>query len=287
MLGGTKQPSGAPSTVKASSAVIEVNERGFEQEVLARSQQLPIVIDFWAPWCGPCRTLGPTLERLAVEAQGAWMLAKVNVDENPRLQQAFRIQSIPAVMAVRQGKLVDQFVGALPESQIRAWLKRFVPEPSGSLLEAARELEASDAEGAMARYRLLLGEEPTNSDALFALGRLLLLQGSPEGVATLNELPASSPLYARAQAALPLADFVALGAGPPDGELDARYRQAGSAAAARDYGQTFETLLAIVARDRSFRNDGARKALLALFAALGDEHPLVPAARRKLASTLF
>ncbi len=287
MLGGTKQPNGVPSTVHASSAVIEVNERGFEQEVLARSQQLPIVIDFWAPWCGPCRTLGPTLERLAVEAKGAWMLAKVNVDENPRLQQAFRVQSIPAVMAVRQGKLVDQFVGALPESQIRAWLKRFVPEPGGSLLEAARELEASDAEGAMARYRLLLGEEPTNADALFALGRLLLLKGSPEGVATLKELPASSPLYARAQAALPLADFVALGAGPPDGELDARYRFAGSAAAARDYGQAFEALLAIVARDRSFRNDGARKALLALFAALGDEHPLVPAARRKLASTLF
>ena len=130
--------------------IIDVTEETFQTEVLERSLTTPVVIDFWAPWCGPCRTLGPTLERLAAEAKGAWVLAKVNVDENPRLSQAFRIQSIPAVMAVHQGKVVEQFVGALPESQVRAWLKRFVPEQGGSLLEAAQALEASDPEGAIA-----------------------------------------------------------------------------------------------------------------------------------------
>lgn len=285
MFPGMKSQSA--SAAKAPGAVIEVDERNFEQEVLARSQQTPVVIDFWAPWCGPCRTLGPTLERLAAEAKGAWVLAKVNVDENPRLSQAFRVQSIPAVMAVSAGKVVDQFVGALPESQVRAWLKRFVKEEGGSLLEAARELEASDAEGAIARYRLILGEEPENAEALFALGRLLLLQGSSEGPETLKQVPAASPLFARAQAALPLADFVAEAEGSEAGETDARYRRAARAARSGDYQVAVDELLAVVARDRAFRDDGARHALLALFAALGDEHPVVPAGRRRLANTLF
>ncbi len=282
MIGGAKQ-----SGPKAAAGVIEVNDRNFEQEVLARSTSVPVVIDFWAPWCGPCRTLGPLLERLAAEAKGAWILAKVNVDENPRLSQAFRVQSIPAVMAVQGGKIVDQFVGALPESQVRAWLKRFVPEPTDSLLEAAKALETRDPEGAIGRYRLLLGEDPQNAEALFALGRLLLLRADPEGLATLKQVPASSPLYARAIAMLPLADLLAVRDQPAETELDTRYHQAARAVVAGEYGAAIDDLLAIVARDRTYHDDGARKALLALFAALGDEHPLVPAARRRLANTLF
>jgi len=285
MLSGVPKQAGAASAPKA---VIEVSEGTFEREVLARSREVPVVIDFWAPWCGPCRTLGPTLERLAAEAKGAWVLAKVNVDENQRLSQMFRIQSIPAVMAVQGGKVVDQFVGALPEPQIRAWLKRFVPEPAGSLLDAAKELEASDPEAAIGRYRLLLGEEPENHAAVFALGRLLLLQGSPEGPETLRQVPAGSPFFARAQAALPVAELLAAAGNPaPGADSAARYSRAADAARRRAYEPALDELLAIVARDRAFRDDAARKAMIALFAALGDDHPLVPAFRRKLANTLF
>lgn len=286
ILGGS-QPA-APAGPPAGKAVLEVTEATFEREVVARSREVPVVIDFWAPWCGPCRTLGPTLERLAAEAKGAWLLAKVNVDENQRLAGMFRVQSIPAVMAVYQGKVVDQFVGALPESQVRAWLKRFVPERPDSLIEAAQALEASDPEGAIGRYRLILGQEPENTAALFQLGRLLLLQGSPEGVETLRQVPAGSPFFARAHAALPLADLIAVAAhsGDETGSA-ARYKQAALAAQSGAYEQALEQLLAIVASDRAFHDDGARKAMLALLAALGDEHPLVPTYRRKLASTLF
>jgi putative thioredoxin len=278
---------GRAPTTQRQPAVIEVDEASFEREVIARSQEAPVVIDFWAPWCGPCRTLGPTLERLASEAKGAWVLAKVNVDENQRLAAMFRVQSIPAVKAVHNGKIVDEFVGALPEPQVRAWLKRFVPEPGGSLLEAAQELEASDPQGAAARYRLLLGDEPENAAAMFSLGRLLLLQGEPEGLETLRQVPAGDPFYARAQAALPLAELLDSADRPAEGESETRYRQAARAARAGDYQAALDELLALVARDRAFRADGARKALLALFAALGDEHQLVPAYRRRLANTLF
>ncbi|MFV9507312.1 MAG: tetratricopeptide repeat protein, partial [Oscillochloridaceae bacterium umkhey_bin13] len=269
------------------AGVIEVDERSFQQAVIERSQEIPVVIDFWAPWCGPCRTLGPVLERLAAEANGAWILAKVNVDENPRLSQAFRVQGIPAVMAVYEGKLVEQFTGALPESQVRAWLKRFVPEQGDSLLDAARALETSDPEGAVARYRLLLGDQPDHAEAMFGLGRLLLLKGEAEGFESLRQIPASSPLFGRAQAALPLAELLAPTEGSPESELERQYCQAATEVRSGNYGPAIEALLTIVARDRSFRNDGARQGLLALFAALGDEHPLVPAARRRLANTLF
>ena len=283
MQSGAKQT----PTTQRQPAVIEVNEASFEREVIARSKDVPVVIDFWAPWCAPCRTLGPTLERLASEAKGAWVLAKVNVDENQRLATTFRVQSIPAVKAIHNAKIVDEFVGAQPESQIRTWLKRFVPEPGGSLLEAAQAMEASDPQGAAARYRLILGEEPQNATVMFNLGRLLLMHGEAEGVETLRQVPASTPLYARAQALLPLADFFAAADQPANGDSATRYRQAATLARSGSYAKAMDELLAIVARDRAFHDDGARKALLGLFAALGDEDPLVPTYRRKLANTLF
>ncbi|MBX0327867.1 thioredoxin [Oscillochloris sp. ZM17-4] len=283
MLSGVKQT----PTTQRQPAVIEVDEANFEQEVIARSKDVPVVIDFWAPWCGPCRTLGPTLERLASEAKGDWVLAKVNVDENQRLSANFRIQSIPAVKAVYGGKIVDEFVGALPESQVRTWLKRFMPEKGGSLLDAAQAMEAGDPQGAAARYRLILGEEPENTGAMFRLGRLLMLLGEAEGVETLRQVPLGAPLYARAQAMLPLADFFAAADLPAEGDVAERYRQAATLARDGAYAGAMSELIAIVARDRAFRDDGARKALLGFFAALGDEDPLVPVYRRKLANTLF
>jgi putative thioredoxin len=271
--------------------VVEVDERTFQEAVLERSRSAPVVVDFWAPWCGPCRVLGPTLERLAAEAKGAFVLAKINVDENPRLSQMFRIQGIPAVKAFRDGRVVDEFTGALPETQVRAWLKRFVPAPGNDLLAAAAALEQSNPSEAAARYRVALGSDPNNAEALFALGRLLAAQGDPEGAATLRQVPSDSPLYKRAQAWLALADFLAeadrvpRGQAPAD-DMEGRYRRAAALARSRDYAGAVDELLAIVERNRQFRDDGARKMLLALFDALGDD-PVVGPARRRLANLLF
>jgi putative thioredoxin len=281
----------------ASPAVFDADERTFQSAVLEHSRTTPVVVDFWAPWCGPCRVLGPTLERLANEAQGAFVLAKVNVDENPRLAQAFRVQGIPAVKAFRDSRVVDEFTGALPETQVRAWLKRFVPAPGDQLVEAAEALEVSDPAEAAARYRVALGDDPENQAALLGLGRVLVAQGQPEGIATLHQIEAGSSVYPQAQAWLTLADFFAengadsaarlahqVEANPSD--LEARYHLAASLARSRDYQAAIDQLLAIVERNRAFRDDGARKMLLALFSALGDD-PIVAQGRRRLANLLF
>ncbi|HEU4325371.1 MAG TPA: tetratricopeptide repeat protein [Roseiflexaceae bacterium] len=277
--------------------VIDVTEQTFQTDVVERSREVPVVIDFWAPWCGPCRTLGPTLEKLAKEANGAFVLAKVNVDQNPRLAQAFRVQGIPDVKAVRDGKLVDEFTGAMPESQVRAWLKGIVPAEAADPLEQIQAIEEVDPEEAIAHYRLLLGSDPDNAAAQFRLGRLLLTRGSAEGLALLNEVASGTPFFDPAQALLPLADFfAAIGDTPAalaeqiardPADLEPRYQLAAALARDGQPADALESLLAIVQRDRGFREDGARKAMVGLFAMLGEEHPLVGEYRRRLANALF
>lgn len=280
----------------ASAAVIEVNERDFQAQVIERSKTTPVVVDFWAPWCGPCRTLGPTLERLAGEAKGAWVLAKINVDNNQQLSQTFGVQGIPAVKAFRDGNVVEEFAGAIPESQVRAWLKRVLPAASDGLVAAAAAMEQHDPSEAAARYRLALGDDPNNTVALFSLGRLLVTQGHPEGVEALSQVPSSAPQYARARAWLTLADFFEqagessgwlnqLGSEPQD-DAESRFRTAAQMAREGRYADAINQLLTIIERYRAFRDDAARKTLLALFEALGDD-PLVANGRRRLASALF
>jgi putative thioredoxin len=282
----------------SASAVVEVDERTFEQAVLARSHDVPVVVDFWAPWCGPCRTLGPILERLATESQGAFVLAKINVDNNPRLSASYQVQGIPAVKAFRNGSMVAEFTGALPESRVRDWLKRLIPTPLDLLVEEAAALEERDPQAAVARYREALALDASHPASLLGLGRLLVAAGDPGGVELLDKVPAGTPFYPRAQAWLTLADFFAQ-AGDEDADklpewiascpndLEARYRFAAHEARAGHNAEAIAQLLAIVERDRAFRDDGARRVLLALFAALGDQNPLVVEGRRKLANALF
>lgn len=279
-------------------AVIDVTERTFQTEVIERSRTTPVVIDFWAPWCGPCRTLGPTLEKLANEAKGAFVLAKVNVDENPRLAQAFQVQGIPAVMAVSNGQLVDHFEGALPDSKVRAWLKGVLgAQPSNDPLADIKALEAERPEEAAAHYRLVLGSDPDNAEAQFRLARLLLLQGNAEALALLDQIAADSPFFAQAQALLPLAPFFEAVQADPDtlrqraaadpSDLEAHYQLAAAQARAERPAEALELLLGIVQRSRTFREDGARKAMVGLFALIGEDEPLVHEYRRRLANTLF
>lgn len=174
--GMSTQPHAATGTDYISGpSVIDVTEATFAEEVLRRSHERPVVVDFWAEWCGPCRTLGPVLERLAVEAKGEWVLAKVDVDANGSLAAAAQVQGIPAVRAFRDGRQVDEFTGALPESQVREWLVGLGPQPADLAVAGATEAaEAGDLEAARDGFRRALDLDPGHEMARKGLAEVEL-----------------------------------------------------------------------------------------------------------------
>ncbi len=246
--------------------MIEVTEASFGSDVLERSRTVPVVVDFWAAWCGPCRALGPILERLATEADGSWVLAKVDVDANPNLAAAAGIQSIPAVKAFKDGRVVAEFVGALPEDRVREWLARLGPSRADVAFARAEELERSgDRDAALAAYREVLSEAPAHLAAKAAVARLELARRA----ASLDE----ATLRARHES------------DPAD--VDAAVGLADALAAAGRLQQAFEVLLATVAASAGDERDRARRHLLTLLDLLPPDDPRAVSARRSLSLVLF
>jgi putative thioredoxin len=281
--------------------VIDVNEATFESAVLAASAQKAVVVDFWAPWCGPCRMLGPVLERLAEEAQGAWVLAKLNTDENPNLAMSYGIQGIPAVKAFRDGVVVDEFIGALPEPQVRAWLKPLLPSPAAELARRAAESEvAGDLDAAEADYLAALALDERYAGARLGLGRLQLAREDWDaGLATLQLVPRDQPEFLEAERLTGQARF-RRDANVSGGEMAARRRLAAdpsdsraqldlsnALAAKGDYRAALEGLLRLVEQQPEPERAEAREAMLAIFAALGDDHDLTREYRPLLAAALW
>ena len=175
----SKKPSAASSTPH----VLEVDSNTFAHEVIERSLTVPVIVDFWAPWCGPCKMISPVLEKLAQEFDGRFVLAKVNIDECSDIASEFGVRSIPAVFAVRAGEVIDAFVGVQPESVIRTWTERMMPSEAESLTVAAHDLESSDPKAAAAKYSRALELDADLSLAQIGLARLALAQGQVEDAA--------------------------------------------------------------------------------------------------------
>jgi putative thioredoxin len=281
----------------SSPFVLDTTAATFEQDVLEASQQAPVLVDFWAPWCGPCRALGPLLEKLAAEYGGRFRLAKVNTEENGELAQAFNVRSIPDVRVFRGGRQVDQFMGALPERQLRAFIEQVVPSPAElERLRAAELKRAGDTAGATSALRQALQLEPALHPARIDLAEALLAAGRHEEAAKeLGGVPDDPDWDARVAALKQAVAFARTGGSESDlsarvtanpGDLEARLTLAGALAARKAWRDALEHLLEIVRRDKSWRDGEARKQMIAIFNLAGDED-LVGEYRRKLASVLF
>jgi len=283
-----------------SQFAYDVDAANFEQIVLENSRHTPVVMDFWAEWCGPCKVLKPILEKLAEEYQGRFILAKINADHNQELAAQFGVRGIPSVKAVYNGELLEEFSGAIPEAEVRAFLDRIIPSPAEELRAAANRARAAGDNAQALQWlaeasKLDAGNEEVRLDAADIL---LSLDQLDEAKRLLDSLSPASRMEERAQqliARLIFAQGGQQGGDEPDlrrridadpADMEVRMQLANLLVAAGRHAEGLDELLEIVRRERYWNDDAARKTILAVFNMLGGQGELVATYRRKLASAL-
>lgn len=280
---------------------IQVTSQTFETDVLRKSQETPVLVDFYADWCGPCKSLGPILEKLADEYQGAFILAKIDADAEQMLVQGMGVRSLPTVVLFKNGQPADHFMGALPEGEIRAMLDKHVERAEQSPVERAEALvEAGEYDEAIALFQLITADDPENYDVYLKMAQALLRKGDlASAEAIIERLPEVHKLDPRAKAVMASKAFLELLEGAPDRttceariaandtDSEARYFLAVHDMMSDAVEAAIEGLLHLVRVDRQFKDDGARQLLLQIFDRLGAEDPRARAGRKKLAAMLM
>lgn len=295
-----------PDAAAPADLIKDVTDATFMADVVEASQTTPVIVDFWAPWCGPCKTLGPQLEAAVTAAKGKVRMVKVNVDENQQIAAQLRVQSIPTVYAFHEGQPVDGFQGAVPESQIKEFVNKLAALSKedgglGEALEAAEEmLAAGDHDDAAQTFAAILGEEPENAPAMAGLARAHLAMGqtdeaeqllstAPDKIFNAPELEAiraQIELARQAESAGPLAELQAAVDANPDDHA-ARFELAQALHAGDEVELAVDNLLELFRRDRTWNDEAAKTQLFTIFEALPPQDPIALNGRRRLSSMIF
>lgn len=263
----------------------------FERDVLARSQTVPVLVDFWAAWCAPCRMLGPVLEKLAASADGQWVLAKVDTDRHQDIAARYGIRGIPNVKLFAGGKVIEEFTGALPEAAVSQWLKRALPNPlakevarAETLVKEGRPLEAQALLGG------ILKKDPTNEHARVVLAGTYLESLPHKAQELVAGIEEHSPFFPAADAIRTFSALTTKLENPgslPDGQVKPVYMEALHALGRAEYDEALQKFIEVIRGDRYYDEDGARKACVAIFRVLGEEHETSRKFRREFSSALY
>ncbi len=264
--------------------------QNFQKDVIDRSRQLPVLVDFWAEWCGPCKILGPTLEKLAEEHKNEWAFAKVNTELHPDIAMKYNIRGIPNVKLFIEGQVADEFTGALPEPMIRDWLKKAMPNKfSGQLEQAKRLLESGDASKAIAILQTIMEAEPGNDAAKAMLAKLLIFRDADQAKLLARQLEGTE-YHQLAEAVITLANLFYTTAHPealPDAPVKKQYLTALEALRKQQFDTALQNFIEVIGTDRYYDNDGSRKAVIAIFKYLGEENELTRKHRSSFSSALY